>query len=340
MPDVPTRILPGHGSGGEMMKSLIEEVFLSYFGQPFPGGMADSAVLPVSKLLPVFTTDSYVVSPLFFPGGDIGKLAICGTVNDIAVTGARPAFISAGFILEEGLELSVLREIVKSMAEEAGKAGVKIVTGDTKVVEKGKADKLFINTTGIGYMDQKHFHIHRGRNVDAGDMLIINGYIGDHSIAVLAARGGFNFSTPAESDCASLGGMINLLLERFGGIRWMRDVTRGGLATVLCELADDIDFGVELFEPAVPVSEPVASACGMLGMDPLYLANEGKVVMVVDGSEADSVADYLRSHPNGTGTAVIGEITAEHPGEVVLHTTAGGSRLVHPLAGEQLPRIC
>ncbi len=340
MPDVPTRILQGHGSGGEMMKSLIDAVFLPYFGQPFPGGMADSAVLPVSKLLPVFTTDSYVVSPLFFPGGNIGRMAVCGTVNDIAVTGARPAWMSAGFILEEGLELSVLREIVKSMAEEAGRAGVRIVTGDTKVVEKGKADKLFINTTGIGYMDEKYFHIHRGRNVYAGNKVIINGHIGDHSIAVLAARGSFSFSTPAESDCASLAGMITGLLERSGGIHWMRDVTRGGLATVLCELADARDFGVELFEPAVPVSEPVASACDMLGMDPLYLANEGKVVMIVDGSEAESIAEYMKSHPLGASTAVIGEVTGEHPGEVVLHTTAGGSRLVHPLAGEQLPRIC
>lgn len=340
MPDRKTHILLGHGSGGEMMQSLIEEMFLPHFGQPFPGGIADSAVLPLSSLPPVFTTDSYVVDPLFFTGGDIGKIAICGTVNDLAVTGAKPRFISAGFIIEEGLAMSELREIVVSMAQEAKKAGVKIVTGDTKVVEKGKADKLFINTTGIGYMEEKHFHIHRGTKVAPGDLIIINGHIGDHSIAVLSARESLNFSTPAISDCAALGGMIGELLQKSDGIHWMRDVTRGGLGTLICELTDSMDYGVKLMEKEIPVHDTVTSACSMLGLDPLYLANEGKVVMVVDKIEADKILEILNSHPQGTNAAIIGEITGIHPGEVVLHTGIGGSRLVHPLSGEQLPRIC
>jgi len=330
----------GHGSGGEMMQSLIRELFLPHFGQPFPEGTADSAVLPVSSLLPVFTTDSYVVDPVIFPGGNIGQMAICGTVNDLAVTGAKAKFISTGFILEEGLPVSTLREIVISMAEEAKKAGVMIITGDTKVVEKGKADKIFINTTGIGYMEKKYVHIHRGRNVNPGDLIVINGYIGDHSIAVLSARESLNFSSPAVSDCASLGDMIGGVLENSDGIHWMRDVTRGGLATVICELADTKDYGINLFETDIPVRVPVKSACDMLGYDPLYLANEGKVVMVIDREDKDKIMRILKTYPAGTNPAIIGEVTDIHPGEVVLHTRIGGSRLVHPLAGEQLPRIC
>lgn len=340
MPDRNTRILLGHGSGGELMLSLIEELFLAHFGKPFPDGMADAAVLPVSSLLPVFTTDSYVVDPIFFPGGNIGKLAICGTINDLAVTGAKPKYISAGFIIEEGLPISILREVVVSMAEEAMNSGVKIVTGDTKVVEKGKADKLFINTTGIGYMEENHLHIHRGNKVGPGDIVIINGHIGDHSIAVLSARESLNFSTLAISDCAAMGGLINDLLQKSDGIHWMRDVTRGGLATVICELADSKDYGVKLVELNIPVRESVASACSMLGMDPLYMANEGKVVMVVNKADADEIIGILKTHPLGLGASVIGEITGIHPGEVVMETSIGGARVIHPLTGEQLPRIC
>lgn len=340
MPDRNTRILLGHGSGGEMMQSLLEDLFLPHFGKPFPEGMADSAVLPVSSLLPVFTTDSYVVDPVFFPGGNIGKIAVCGTVNDLAVTGAKPRYISAGFIIEEGLPMATLREIVVSMAEEAAKADVKIVTGDTKVVERGKADRIFINTTGIGYMEESHYHIHRGRKVVPGDKVLLNGFIGDHSIAVLSARESLNFSTPSISDCAALGGMIGELLQKSEGVHWMRDVTRGGLATVLCELAGSADYGVRLLESAIPVHESVTSACNMLGLDPLYLANEGKVVIVTDGAVADNVLNIMKMHPYGTNAAIIGEITALHPGEVVLQTAIGGSRMVHPMSGEQLPRIC
>ncbi len=340
MPEISTHILMGHGSGGEMMRNLIEELFLPHFGQPFPGGTADSAVLPVSSLLPVFTTDSYVVDPVLFPGGNIGTIAICGTVNDLAVTGANARFISAGFIIEEGLPLATLREIVVTMAEEADKAGVKIVTGDTKVVEKGKADKLFINTTGIGYMEERHFHIHRAGNAGPGDLIIINGYIGDHSIAVLSARESLMLTTPAISDCSSLGGMIGEVLDNSDGIHWMRDVTRGGLASVACELAASKDYGVKLLEPFIPVRDPVRSACEMLGYDPLYLANEGKVIMVVAREEADKVLGIMKNHPLGTRAAIIGELTGLHPGTVVLQTAIGGSRILQPLAGEQLPRIC
>ena len=340
MADKHTQILLGHGSGGVLMHELIEEIFLSKFGQPFPEGTADSAVLPVSSLLPVFTTDSYVVDPVVFPGGDIGRIAVCGTVNDLAVTGAKARFLSAGFIIEEGLPVSTLRAIAVSMAEEAGKAGVRVITGDTKVVEKGKADKLFINTSGIGYMEKRYLHLYRGSRVGPGDIIIINGYTGDHSIAVLSARESLNFSTPAISDCASLGGLIGDVLEKSDGVHWMRDVTRGGLGTVMCEFTASRDLGAELMEAAIPLRETVSSACGMLGLDPLYLANEGKVVMVVDKEEADNILGILKAHPLGVNASVIGEITGIHPGEVVLHTTIGGSRLVHPLPGEQLPRIC
>jgi hydrogenase expression/formation protein HypE len=214
MPDIDSHIQLGHGSGGEMMQVLLEELFLPWFGQPFTGGMADSAILPVTNLLPAFTTDSYVIDPIIFPGGNIGTLAVCGTVNDLAVTGAKPKFMSAGFIIEEGFPTALLREIVKSMADEAKKAGVKIITGDTKVVEKGKADKIFINTAGIGYMEERHFHIHRASLAVPGDIIITNGYIGDHSIAVLSAREEFDFTSPAISDCSSLAGMIGNVLAK------------------------------------------------------------------------------------------------------------------------------
>ncbi len=340
MADKNTHIILGHGSGGTLMQNLIEELFLPNFGKPFSGGNSDAAVLPVSSLLPVFTTDSYVVDPIFFPGGNIGKMAICGTVNDLAVTGAIPRYISVGFILEEGLPISILREIVVSMAEEARNSGVKIVTGDTKVVEKGKSDKLFINTTGIGYVEEKNFHIHRGNKVGPGDIIIINGHIGDHSIAVLSARESLNFTTPAISDCAAMGGMIAGLLQQSDGIHWMRDVTRGGLATIICELTDSKDFGVRLVEASIPVHESVIAACNMLGMDPLYMANEGKVVMIVNKFDADNILSILKTHPLGLGAAIIGEITDIHPGEVVIETSIGGSRLIHPFTGDQLPRIC
>jgi hydrogenase expression/formation protein HypE len=341
MPEIDSHIRMGHGSGGEMMQTLLGELFLPLFGQPFTGGLADSAILPVTNLLPAFTTDSYVIDPIIFPGGNIGTLAVCGTVNDLAVTGAKPKYISAGFIIEEGLQMSVLRGIVTSMAEEARKAGVRIITGDTKVVEKGKADKLFINTTGIGYMEEKHFHIHRAGNAVPGDIIIINGCIGDHSIAVLSARDEFGFSSPVTSDCSSLAGMIGSVLRQTDGIRWMRDITRGGLATVICDLVDAKDFGAKLMEEYIPVREPVEAACEMLGFDPLYLANEGKVLMIVDREEAEKVLHILMQDPLGHDAAIIGELTASNPGEAVLYTgIGGGSRLLHPLPGVQLPRIC
>jgi hydrogenase expression/formation protein HypE len=341
MPDVDSRIQMGHGSGGEMMQVLLEELFLPWFGQPFTGGLADSAILPVTNLLPAFTTDSYVIDPIVFPGGNIGTLAVCGTVNDLAVTGAKPKFISAGFIIEEGFPMALLREIVISMADEAKKAGVKIITGDTKVVEKGKADKIFINTAGIGYMEERHFHIHRASLAAPGDIIITSGYIGDHSIAVLSAREEFDFTSPSKSDCSCLGGMIDSVLQQTDGIHWMRDITRGGLATVICDLVDSKDFGAKIMEEDIPVREPVATACDMLGYDPLYLANEGKVLMIVDRKEADKVMQILRHDPLGHDAAVIGELTGSNPGEAVLFTgIGGGSRLLHPLRGVQLPRIC
>ncbi|MEI6048373.1 MAG: hydrogenase expression/formation protein HypE [Bacteroidota bacterium] len=326
------------GSGGKLTHELIEKVFVKRFGMREP--LTDSAILKDSGFTLVFTTDSYVVDPLFFPGGNIGKLAVCGTVNDLAVSGADPKYIAASFIIEEGFPIKELHAIAESMAEEALKAGVKIVTGDTKVVDKGKCDKLFITTSGTGILKPEFEHISSGARAIPGDKLIINGPLGNHAIAVLGARNKLSFSTPVTSDCASLNHLIHGVLQNCNDIHFMRDLTRGGLATVLNELATMIKSGISINEADVPVDDPVKGLCEMLGFDPLYLANEGKVLIVVGPKEEKKVLDILRSDPLGKRSEIIGEIIADKRSLVVLNTSVGGKRILDMQSGEQLPRIC
>ena len=285
-----------------------------------------------------FTTDSFVVRPLFFPGGCIGDLAINGTVNDLAMSGATPLYLSAGFIIEEGLPLEELRRIVGSMAETAGRAGVAVVTGDTKVVERGKCDSIFINTAGVGVVPG-------GRDlapekIRPGDAVIVSGPCGSHGIAIMAERNGLTFEPPLESDTAPLNGLVEAMLEAAPGVRVLRDPTRGGLATTLKEIAVEGSRRIVLREEAVPVLPGVQGACGILGLDPLYVANEGVVLAVVDGDEAESLVEAMRSHPLGTSAAVVGAVAEEDDGKVFLSTAAGGKRILDMLTGEQLPRIC
>lgn len=327
-----------HGSGGKLSHELIKKVFVSRFGTAEP--LTDSAIIKDSLFTLSFTTDSYVIDPVFFPGGDIGKLAVCGTVNDLAVSGAVPKYIAASFIIEEGFLMKDLKVIAESMAAEAFKAGVKIVTGDTKVVDKGKCDKLFITTSGIGILNPEMEHISKGTKIKPGDKLIINGSLGNHAIAVLGARNKLSFSTPVISDCASLNQMINRLLQNCREIVFMRDLTRGGLATVLNELAEMIKSGIVVNESSIPVDEPVKGLCEMLGFDPLYLANEGKVLMVVGAVEEKMVLDILKSDPLGKDSVVIGEITMDKRNIVILDTSIGGKRILDMRTGQQLPRIC
>lgn len=326
------------GSGGKQTHELIDRVFVKRFGMDGP--LSDSAVLKESGFTLAFTTDSYVVDPLFFPGGNIGKLSVCGTVNDLAVSGAIPKYISASFIIEEGLRTNDLVDITESMAEEAAKAGVRIVSGDTKVVGKGKCDKLFITTSGIGILKPEMTHISTGINIKPGDKLIINGHLGNHAIAVLGARKQLSFRTAVSSDCASLNHLINKVLQNCSNVLFMRDLTRGGLATVLNELAGMIKSGIILNEASIPVDDPVKGLCEMLGFDPLYLANEGKVLIVVGAGEEKKVLEILRSDPLGKNSEIIGEIIKDKNELVVLNTSVGGRRIVDMPTGDQLPRIC
>lgn len=334
------RIVPAHGNGGRMMHELIDGLFLKYFKSPLQGDQPDAAVFgPVEGRL-AFTTDTFVVDPVFFPGGNIGNLAICGTVNDLAVTGAEPLWLSAAFILEEGFLLSELETIVATMAEEAEKAGVSIVTGDTKVVPKGKCDKVFINTAGVGRIVGNYNQIEGVKNVRPGDAILINGTVGDHGMAVLGAREAFRFRSPVVSDCAPLNGLIADVLSACPSVRFMRDPTRGGLATVLNELAEKCGMGILVDEADVPVSRGVTALCEMLGFDPLQIANEGKVLVVTSSGDAELALKAMRSHPLGREAAIIGHITEEFPRKVVLRTETGGKRLVEMLTGDPLPRIC
>jgi hydrogenase expression/formation protein HypE len=332
-----------HGGGGMAMRNLIDDVFVSVFDNPALAPLEDQARFALADLSRLgdrlaFTTDSYVVDPLFFPGGDIGKLAVCGTVNDLVVGGATPLYLTCSAIIEEGLEVETLRAIARSMAVAAADAGVQIVTGDTKVVGKGTCDKLFLNTAGIGI-------IREGVNLGAdrcqpGDVILVNGLLGDHGAAILNARGDMNLSTPIESDCAPLHGLIAELLAAAPSARFIRDATRGGLATVLNEAAKASGVGIEIWEAATPIRDEVTAFCEILGLDPLYLANEGKVVCVVPESEKAAALHALLGHPLGRLAAVIGRVTPEWPGRVIMHTVFGGQRIVDMLVGEQLPRIC
>jgi hydrogenase expression/formation protein HypE len=355
-------IVMGHGAGGRMMSDLIEHLFAPAFDNQWLGQMGDSASINLQDLLestisgkPIsnqqskiniaFTTDSFVVSPLFFPGGNIGDLAVYGTVNDLAMRGARPLFLSAGFILEEGLPMETLGNLVTSMAQACKKAGVKIATGDTKVVQKGHGDGIYINTSGIGVIPAG---LDIGpRNARPGDAVLVSGTIGDHGIAILSVREGLTFQTGIQSDTAPLYGLVEAMLqssketsEVYSPIHCLRDATRGGLSAVLNELAGSSKVGIEFEERLVPLRPAVNAACEMLGLDPFYVANEGKLVAIVSEDQAESILAAMRSNPYGKDAAIIGQVVAGHPGLVTAKTSIGGMRVVDVPAGELLPRIC
>jgi hydrogenase expression/formation protein HypE len=396
MPSTDDVILLAHGSGGKLSHDLIESLFARHFANPALLQLDDAAILSISQStnFPIprlaFSTDSYVIHPLFFPGGDIGKLAVCGTVNDVSMSGARPLWLSAGFIIEEGLPLADLERIVASMAATAQRAGVLIVTGDTKVVDRGSADRLFINTAGIGLVPPG-VEI-AGDRARPGDVVLLSGTVGDHGMTIMTQREGLQFDSPLASDCAPLNGLVADLLAASpphpqplspqgargvsspplgegadqgsvgegesgaqrtilpssqpsphggeGAIRCLRDPTRGGLATTLNELAGRSGVGIEIDETAVPIREAVRAACELLGLDPLYVANEGKLVAIVAPEAAQAALAVLRAHEFGREAAIVGRVTGEHPGRVVLKTALGARRVVDMLVGEQLPRIC
>ena len=340
-------VLLAHGSGGKLSHDLVDRFFVRHFDNPTLLKLDDSAVLDLpgaqSPALPprlAFSTDSYVVSPLFFPGGDIGKLAVCGTVNDLSMSGARPLWLSAGFIIEEGLSLAELERIVRSMAATAEQAGVQIVTGDTKVVDRGSADRLFINTAGVGLV-AAGIEI-AGDLARPGDVVLLSGTIGDHGMTIMTQREGLAFSSPLESDCAPLNGLVAGLLAALppGALHCLRDPTRGGLATTLVELAERSAIGIEIEETALPVRESVRGACELLGLDPLYVANEGKLIAIVAAEAAKAALVALRAHEYGQDAAIIGQVTDAHSGRLVLRTALGARRIMDMMVGEQLPRIC
>jgi hydrogenase expression/formation protein HypE len=339
------RILLGHGSGGSLTAQLIQKIFLPGFDNNILAAMEDQATVRLDGAQNgakgqriAFTTDSFVVRPLFFPGGDIGTLAVHGTVNDLAVGGAKPLFLSAAFILEEGLPMEDLKRVVASMRRACDEAGVTLVTGDTKVVDRGKGDQIFITTSGIGVVPEgRNLSI---RSAQPGDRIIVSGTIGDHGIAIMSVREGIEFETVLESDSASLADLTRVMLEACPSIRCMRDPTRGGLSSAFNELAQASEVGVKLNESDLPFRREVRAACEMLGLDPLYVANEGKLVAVVPPEDADRLLAAMHGHSLGKNAAIIGEIVAEHSGMVVLKSLVGGERVVTMLAGEQLPRIC
>ena len=324
-----------YGSGGKKTARLIEKLILPRLDNPALRELGDGAIVDGGEKL-VFSTDSFVVSPLFFPGGDIGKLSVCGTVNDLSMCGAEPKFLSCSFIIEEGFPFSQLERIVASMAAQCEKAGVQIVTGDTKVVEKGRGDGIYINTAGIGVLR------HPGlspRNIRPGDKVLVSGALGDHGTAVMLARNGMMQGNLA-SDCAALNGLTEAILTAAPGVRVLRDPTRGGVATTLNEFVEGTALGIELEEAKIPVRPQVQAACDMLGLDPLYCANEGKLLAVVAPTDADKVLAAMKNHELGTDAAIVGEVTERYPGKLTLRTAFGGSRVLQKLSGAQLPRIC
>jgi len=329
------KILLGHGSGGKLMHDLIREVFVREFGGDAEGKLLDSAVLKLQSRNLAFTTDTYVVKPIFFPGGDIGKLAVCGTINDLCVVGATPVFLSCGLIIEEGLDMSVLRKVVRSMQRTAEKAGVQIVTGDTKVVERGSCDGLFVNTAGVGYAER-----FLSGEIQAEDEIVVSGTIGDHGMAIMAAREDFGLETKLRSDCAPVNGLVESLKPFFPRIRLMRDPTRGGLATVLNEFVEGTNLGILLDEETVPIKKAVAALGELLGLDPLYVANEGRVVLVCSQGTGEAVVRKMRKHALGKRSVVIGKAVPDYPGKVCMTTKAGGTRILDMLVSDQLPRIC
>ncbi len=337
------QIVLGHGSGGKLTAELIDKIFRPAFANPILDKLDDQAVVQVNGTRLAFTTDSFVVTPIFFPGGDIGRLAINGTVNDLAMSGARPLYLAAAFILEEGLAADDLRRVVESMRDAANEAGVLLVTGDTKVVNRGKGDQVFITTTGLGVIDgPAEISADRAR---PGDKIILSGFIGDHGMAIMSQRENLEFEGAIESDCAPLYGLVSAMLDVKGGdglptVHCLRDPTRGGVATTLNEIAGRSQVGMLLQERDIPVRETVKGACEILGLDALYVANEGKLVAIVAAEIADEIVQRMRSHPLGGAAAIIGEVVADHAGMVLMKTEIGGTRVLDVMFGEQLPRIC
>ena len=342
------QITLAHGSGGRAMHELVEGLFLEYLRNPLLEALEDQAVFEVgenghtSRL--AFTTDSYVVTPVFFPGGDIGRLAVNGTVNDLAMSGARPVYLSAGFILEEGFPIADLRRILTSMRDAASAAGVEVVTGDTKVVQRGSADKIFINTAGIGIIEST-VHL-SARNARPGDKVILSGYLGDHGTTIMIARGELDLETEIESDTAPLNLLVKEMLDEVAragspdAVHCLRDPTRGGAATTLNEIALSSEVCIEIQEDTLPVREEVKGACEILGLDPLYVANEGKLIAIVENGVAEQLVERMKENPIGRHAAIIGEVKTEPRGIVAMRTGFGGTRIVDMLVGEQLPRIC
>jgi hydrogenase expression/formation protein HypE len=331
-------IVLAHGSGGKLSQQLIEGIVVPRFRNELLAPLHDGAVFAVNGARLAFSTDSYVVSPIFFPGGDIGKLAVHGTVNDLAMCGARPLHLSVGFILEEGLPMSDFTRVVDSMREAADAAGVNLVTGDTKVVDRGKADRIFINTSGIGLIPD-------GINIGPafarpGDKILISGQIAVHGIAIMSVREGLEFETEIASDTVPLNGLVETMLAASNAIHVLRDPTRGGVTSSLAEIARSAGVGMLLHEASIPIGEEVKGACEILGLDPLYVANEGKLIAILPADDADKVLAAMRAHPLGREAAIIGEVTSEHPSFVLMTTRVGGTRVVDMLSGEQLPRIC
>jgi hydrogenase expression/formation protein HypE len=331
-------IVLAHGSGGKLSQRLMQEVVLPQFRNELLEPLHDGALFSIGNARLAFSTDSYVVSPIFFPGGDIGKLAVHGTVNDLAMCGAKPLYLSVGFILEEGLPMDEFRRIVVSMREAADAAGVKLVTGDTKVVDRGKADRIFINSSGVGV-------VAGGVNIDpkrarAGDKIILSGEIATHGIAIMSVREGLEFETEIASDSAPLNGLVEIMFATGADIHVLRDPTRGGVTSALTEIAQAAGVGMVLDESHIPINEAVKGACEILGLDPLYVANEGKLLALVPAETTEAVLAAMQAHPLGRDAAIIGEVTPDHAGYVLMKTRIGGTRVVDMLSGEQLPRIC
>ncbi len=331
-------VLLAHGGGGKLSQQLIRSMFFSQFDNPALREEHDGAMISLGGTRLAFSTDSYVVHPIFFPGGNIGELAVYGTVNDLAMCGATPYFLSAAFIIEEGFPMERLWTIVQSMQQAAARSSVQLVTGDTKVVDRGKGDGIFITTAGIGLIEEGISIAPRRAAV--GDTIILSGHIAEHGIAIMSVREGIAFETQIQSDCAPLNGLVDIILKKSKNIHVLRDPTRGGLASSLNEIADAAHIGIVIEETKIPVTEEVQGACEILGLDPLYIANEGKLIAIVPDDEAENVLSVMRSHPNGREATVIGKVVDAHPGIVVMKTTVGGSRVVDMLSGEQLPRIC
>lgn len=331
------RVILAHGSGGRLSHDLIERHLVPHLKNPILSRMDDSAALDLKGRI-AFTTDSYVIRPVFFPGGDIGRLAVCGTINDLCTSGAVPKYLGLSLIIEEGFPLADLERIMSSVSETAREAGVIIVTGDTKVVDHGSADGIFINTSGIGIISEG-VEI-SGGNAKEGDKVIISGTVGDHGIAVMAQREGLRFTVPVESDCAPLNSLVSDILEVSANIHSLRDPTRGGLATTLNEIASQSGVGIQIYEDSIPVKDAVRGMCEILGFDPLYIANEGKMVIIVAAEDAGRIIDALHKNKYGRDAVVIGEVTSQHKGRVILKTALGASRILDMPAGDLLPRIC